>query len=190
MVSGRSLFNKYRKIISRITYYFSLCGKDFNKYMLIKCRNVTGRKGLLLRYIAIKNLTHSCGDNVSVHPGVYLYNIEKLSLGSNISIHPMCYIDALGGIRIGDNVSIAHRSSILSTNHTWDDASIPIKYNRIIQKETIIEDDVWIGCDSKILAGVHINSRSVIAAGAVVNKNIPKNTLAAGIPAKFLKPVN
>ena len=121
--------------------------------------------------------------------GVFLHNIDNMTIGSNISIHPMCYIDATGGLTIGNDVSIAHSTSILTTEHTWNDGSIPIKYNEVIMKNVIIENDVWIGCGCRILSGVTIKNRSIIAAGAVVVRNVSKNTIVGGIPSKLIKKI-
>ncbi|MCF6294478.1 MAG: acyltransferase [Flavobacteriaceae bacterium] len=148
-----------------------------------------GNLGLLLRYIAFKNLAKQCGENVSIQQGVYLKGIHKISIGSNVSIHSMCYLDGTGGLKIGNNVSIAHASTIMTTSHTWRDLKIPIKYNEATEAPVIIKDDVWIGCGCRILSGVTINTRSIIAAGAVVTKNIESNSISGGVPAKFLKEI-
>lgn len=108
-------------------------------------------------------------------------------MGNNVSIHDFCYIDAVGGITVGDNVSIAHGSSLISFNHGWNDASLPIKYNPVTQAPIVIEDDVRVGCGVRIMPGVVLGSRSVIAAGSVVVKDVPPNTLVGGIPAKVIK---
>lgn len=98
-------------------------------------------------------------------------------------------MEAYGGISIGNDVSIAHNVSILSVNHSWTEQSLPIKYNPIISGPVVIGDDVWIGCGCRIMANVEIDNRSVIAAGAVVTKNVPSNTIVAGVPAKALKEI-
>lgn len=108
-------------------------------------------------------------------------------MGNNVSVHPFCYIDGEGGIDIGNNVSIAHNVSILSFNHTWQNQSAPIKYNPKIYKPVQISDDVWIGCGVRIMAGVKISKRCVIAAGSVVTKDCSENGLYGGIPAKLIK---
>ena len=99
----------------------------------------------------------------------------------------MCYIDAEGGIEIGNNVSIAHRSTILSSNHGYTDPIIPIKYQEMTLAKTIILDNVWIGCGCTILAGVEIGSGTVIGANSIVTKSIPENSVAIGSPAKRIK---
>jgi len=125
--------------------------------------------------------------NVYFGSRVVFKNIQNSHIGENVSIHDFCYVDALGGIDIGDNVSIAHSSSIITFNHTWDDLSLPIKYNPVEFGKVIIKNDVWIGCGVRIMPGVVIGERSVIAAGAVVVKDVPPRSVVAGVPAKLIK---
>lgn len=186
-MTGRESFNRYNRIIHNLSSFFSLFGRRINYFLLKFFRDTNGKLGLLLRYIFLKNTAEYIGENVSVQPGVYLLNIEKLRLGNNVSIHPMCYLDAGGGIEIGNDVSIAHACSILSTNHDWVDKTIPIKYNTVTYGRVKINNDVWVGCAVRILAGVEIGSRTIIAAGAVVNKDVQANTIVGGVPAKFIK---
>ena len=156
-------------------------------YSLFK--NTEGGIGLIIRYLCIKKIAMKCGTNIAVFPRCELKHIEKMSFGDNVSIHTMCYIDAIGGVSIGNNVSIAHASSLVSFNHTYDDPTKPIKYNPSVYGKIVINDDVWIGCGCRILAGVEISKRVVIAAGAVVNKNVDGNSLYAGVPAKKIKSI-
>lgn len=186
-MTGRESFNKFNRIIQILSGFFSIFGRRFNYFLLKFFRHTNGKIGLLLRYVFLKNTAEYIGQNVSIQPGVYLLNIGKLRLGNNVSIHPMCYLDAAGGIEIGNDVSIAHASSILSTNHDWIDATIPIKYNKVTPGKVYINDDVWIASGVRILAGTKIGNRCVIAAGAVVNKSVMANTLVGGIPAKVIR---
>ena len=143
-----------------------------------------GQFGLLLRYSILKNIVASCGDNVYIGQNVEIRNPHLLNIGDNVSIHRGCYIDAIGGIDIGSNVSIAHQTSLVSFNHTWENPDIPIKYNEISKGKIIIEDDVWIGCGCRILANVTIKSRSIIAAGAVVTSDVPSKCIVGGSPQR------
>jgi len=188
-MAGRDTFRKFKGIIAVMVGFHRLLPGKINYYMLRGLRNFNGRPGLLLRYVLLKSLAKSCGDNVSVQPGVYLFNIDKMEIGSNVSIHPMCYLDAAGGISIGDNVSIAHASSVLSVNHTWDDPALPIKYNPEAFAKTVIGNDVWIGSGVRILAGVEIPARTVVAAGAVLSKSPETNGVYGGVPARLIKAI-
>ncbi|MCJ7933010.1 MAG: acyltransferase [Chryseobacterium sp.] len=186
-MTGRDQFKKFESIIKLLITLFSLLGKGGNYFLLKSFRNTNGKVGLLLRYIFVKNIAKKAGTNVSIQPGVFIFNLENIEFGDNISIHPMCYIEGAGGVKIGNDVSIAHSTTLISTNHTWKDTTIPIKYNPETLGPICIEDDVWIGCGVRVLSGVTICKRSIVAAGAVVNKSFSEKLLIGGIPAKIIK---
>ena len=68
-----------------------------------------------------------------------------------------------------------HISTLITTNHTWNDTTIPIKYNEVSKGKIVIKDDVWIGCGVRVLSNVTIKQRSVVAAGSIVVKDIFHN---------------
>lgn len=189
MSTGREKFKNNKRLIKVFVKLFRLLPKSFVLYMWNCTANHSQIFFVGIRYIILKSLVKSCGDNVKIGTNVQILGWEKLSIGTNVSIHSNCYIDAYGEIEIRDNVSIAHNSTILSTNHGWSDLSLPIKYNPMIPEKVIVYDDVWIGCGCRILAGVKIESRSVVAAGAVVNKDVKHRTIVGGIPAKVIKEI-
>lgn len=187
--SGRDKFRKSRVVILICVKLVSILPRFIRVFLW----DLTSRYSQVLfigfRYIILRSMIKRCGDNIRIGTNVQIINWEQLCIGSNVSIHANCYIDAAGGVEIGNEVSIAHNSSILSTNHQWDDVSIPIKYNKVIFDKVVINDDVWIGCGCRILAGVVILQRSIIAAGAVVNKNIDSHVIVGGVPAKKIKDI-
>jgi|SRR5690606_2734508 len=187
--TGREKFQKFKLIINFTSSILRLFGKRINLILLKFFRNTNGPIGLVLRYIFLKNCAQKVGDNVSIHPCVFLFNLNHVVIGDNVSIHPLCYLDGFGGLEIGSNVSIAHNCSILTTNHQWSDLNLPIKYNKEVTGKVVIKDDVWLGCGVRILAGVNINSRSILAAGAVVTKDVESNSIYAGVPAKKIKDI-
>ncbi|KAA5539347.1 acyltransferase [Roseiconus nitratireducens] len=142
--------------------------------------------GAGIRYLYLKRLARHVGDNVMLNTGVHVKHWEGLELGSNITVQQNCYLDAEGGITIGDEVSIAHQSSILSFEHTWDDPELPIKSNPRRTAPVVIGDDVWIGCGVRILSGAVIGRRTVVAAGAVVRRGEIGGAIYGGVPAKRL----
>ncbi|MBQ9674335.1 MAG: acyltransferase [Bacteroidaceae bacterium] len=180
----RGHYNTLTSIAYRVLAFFP---KSIAKVLYSLVRNTGGRIPMGIRYICIKRLAESCGQNVAIFPYVTLKHIDRMRFGNNVSIHTMCYFDGLGGIEIGDNVSIAHQSSLVSFDHTYLDSSTPIKYNQVEKGKIVVNDDVWIGCGCRILKGVIIHSRSVIAAGAVVTKDVEAHSLYGGIPAKRIK---
>jgi len=188
-MTGREKFSRYNFVINSLVSFFKLFGKRGNTFFLLFFRNTSGTIGILLRYIFVKNIARKTGNNLAVYPGVYLFNLQNVEFGDNVSIHPMCYIEGLGGVYIGNDVSVAHSSTLISTNHSWDNLDLPIKYNPATFGKIVIENDVWVGCGVRILAGVKIYKRSVIAAGAVVNKSFEEHSLIGGVPAKILKKI-
>ena len=189
-MKGREISRKYKMILSAFVAIISILPYSFRLWMFAFVRNVKGYLGIALRYVIISTLAKRIGKNVCIKEGVIIYNIKELSVGDNVSIHPMCYIDAIGGISIGNNVSIAHNSSIISFNHTYDITNIAIKYNPLKFANIIINDDVWIGCGVRIMAGVEIGSRVIVGAGAVVTSNLMDHALYAGVPAKYIKSIS
>lgn len=152
-------------------------------------RKTKGNKGLAIRYVLIRTLVNKCGKNVSIQPDVYIFNPQNLSLGNNVSIHPMTYIECgkNGKIHIGDDVSIAHGVTILAENHIYSALDIPIKDQGLIENETIIENNVWIGAKATILSGRKVAKGCVIGANCVVTKDTIENTVVAGNPGKIIK---
>jgi len=142
-----------------------------------------------LKYIIALRLAKKIGKNVYFGKNLEVKYFENLEIGDNVSIHKDCYIDAIGGLEIGNDVSIAHNSSILTFEHSWSEMGKPIKYNRLILSPVLIKSDVWIGCGVRILSGITIERRSIIAAGSIVNRDVLNNTLVAGVPAKIIKEI-
>jgi len=184
---GREFFNKYNFLIRIIEYFFSFLPHYAKEVLWTITDSWRGKPGVLIRYIIAKTSAKSCGEVVYIGPYVEIRQWKNLQLGSYISIHRGCYIDASGGITIEDNVSIAHGTSILSFDHQWTDPSLPIRDNTVKFSSVHIMNDVWIGCSCQIMAGVTIKSRSVVAAGAVVVKDVDKNSIVGGVPARCLK---
>lgn len=142
-----------------------------------------------MRYTLLKSIAKHVGDNVAIFPGSFILNPQELVLGSNISIQPMCYIDATGGVVIEDSVSIAHSSTIMSSDHSFDCGVVPIKEQPLKLGRVVIEHDTWIASHCSILQGCHIPYGTVIAAGAIVTKSLvmTPECVWGGVPAKFIK---
>jgi len=189
MNRGREKFNKYKKVIFFISGLFAILPLRIRIKLLEQFRMVKGVKGLVTRYILLKSIARKCGDNVSIHPSVYLLNPQNLSIGNNVSIHPMCYIEcgAKGTVIIGNDVSIAHGTTIMASSHVYSNIDIPIKDQPVEFKSVEICDNVWIGAKATILYGRTIRSGSIVGAHALVVNDVLENTIVGGIPAKVIK---
>jgi len=188
-MTGREKFKRNQKSIFFFTKIIKILPQSIRVFLWDWSNGYSQVLFIGLRYVLLKTLIKHCGNNVRIGTNVQIVNWKGLEIGDNVSIHANCYLDAAGEIKIGNNVSIAHSTSILSTNHNWVDLSIPIKYNTVIFSKVFIEDDVWLGCGCRILAGVKISVRSIVAAGAVVSKSIESNSIYGGIPARLIKKI-
>lgn len=124
-----------------------------------------------------------CGDNVDI--GRHAKLSPHISIGNNSGIGDNCYLQ--GRVTLGENVMMAPHVAIIAVNHKHDRTDIPMNEQGTIEKEVIINNDVWIGYGAKILAGVNIGTGVIIGAGAVVTKDVPDYAVVGGVPAKIIK---
>jgi acetyltransferase-like isoleucine patch superfamily enzyme len=138
------------------------------------------------RFLKIMGAT--IGKNPVIYQGVWIDNPRKIILGDNVDLSKDVTITTSGEVIIGDNVLIGYGSKILSANHIIPkEKSLPIRLSGHELKQVIIEDDVWICSNVVVIPGVKIGKGSVIAAGAVVTKDVPPYCIYGGVPAKLIK---
>jgi len=143
-------------------------GKLFNKIRIY----------FLRRFIKI-------GNNCRIQSRVYFGDGNNVSIGNNCRINDDCKLD---NVSIGDYVMIARKTQILGKMHRFDDINKPMLLQKgSIQKQTIIEDNVWIGLNVVVMPGVHIAKGSIIAAGAILTKDTVPYGIYGGVPAKLIK---
>jgi len=95
----------------------------------------------------------------------------------------------IGPVTIGSHVNLAQGITITALNHNFGDKSQRIDDQGVSTDPVIVGDDIWIGANAVILPGVNIGHHSVVAAGAVVTKDVPPHSLVAGVPAKIIKEI-
>lgn len=93
----------------------------------------------------------------------------------------------IGPVTIGNHVNLAQGITVTALNHNYSDTTKRIDEQGVSTKPVIIGDDVWIGANAAVLPGVTIGSHVVVAAGAVVTKDVPENTIVGGVPAQIIK---
>lgn len=96
----------------------------------------------------------------------------------------------IGPVQIGNDVMFAQNIVLSGLNHGYEDVSVVPHKQKVSTAPIIIEDEVWLGANVVVVAGVTIGKHSVVAAGAVVTKSIPAYSVAVGNPAKVLKQYN
>ena len=112
-------------------------------------------------------------------------NRGRVVIGSDSWLGPHCAVHGNGGVSIGNNVMIASHCAINTVSHHSERQDIPMSEQGIFCDPVVIEDDVWIGVGAIILQGVRIGRGSIVAAGALVNRNLPPGTVAMGVPARM-----
>jgi|GEM_PF-66702 len=156
-------------------------------------RNFVAEDGCEIQGLARRGLRF--GDNVTVGAlsmirpsGYYGREIgEGLVVGDRSNIGPYCYLGASGGITIGNDVMMGPRVSLFAENHNFARTDIPMRDQGVTRLAIVVEDDCWLASGSVILAGVTIGRGSIIAAGAVVTRDIPPWSIAVGNPARVLR---
>jgi acetyltransferase-like isoleucine patch superfamily enzyme len=121
-----------------------------------------------------------------IFPPFYTNFGQFIALGKNVFINHLCSFLDLGGITIEDNVLIGPRVNLITENHPLD----PADRQALLLKPILIKRNAWIGAGATILPGVTIGENAVVAAGAVVSKDVPANTVVGGVPAKVIKTIS
>lgn len=122
-------------------------------------------------------------ESTTIFPPFYTNFGRFISLGKNVFINHACSFLDIGGIIIEDDVQIGPRVNIISENHPLD----PSDRKALIPEPVVIRRNAWIGAGATILPGITIGENAIVAAGAVVSRNAPANTVVAGTPAKVVK---
>jgi maltose O-acetyltransferase len=167
--------------MKRIFYYLYVY---FATFLPNSDSRVIGKPCRKIRGFLFNRITDSNGINVNIQRKSFFS--ANVKLGNNSGIGYRCYIQ--GPTLIGNNVMMAPEVLIYTINHETSNIEIPMCQQGITSPKTVqIEDDVWIGTRAIILPGVTIGNGSIIAAGAVVTKDVPPYTVVGGNPAKILR---
>ncbi|MFB7892083.1 acyltransferase [Microbacterium sp. NPDC056044] len=141
-----------------------------------------GEQCFLSELASIDNDVLRLGDRTYVAAGAYLTG--DLRAGADCSINP--YTVIRGRVTMGDGVRIGAHTSILGFNHSMESGT-PVFRQPLTSKGIEIGDDVWIGSHVVILDGVRVGSHSVLAASAVITKDVPAGAVVGGNPARFIR---
>ncbi|MGX7112573.1 sugar O-acetyltransferase [Gemella cuniculi] len=139
------------------------------------------------REIALQELFGSVGENSSVLPMFNCDNGKNIHVGKNFLANYNVTILDVAPVHIGDYVMIAPNVLITTVNHPESPSGR--RKHLGVAKPVKIGDDVWIGANVTILPGVKIGNNVIVAAGAVITKNIPDNVIVGGVPAKVIKKI-
>ncbi|HWS36586.1 MAG TPA: acyltransferase [Actinoplanes sp.] len=142
-----------------------------------------GERAFVSELASVANDYLELGDRGYIAAGAYLTG--ELTTGRDCTINP--YTVVRGTVTFGSAVRVGAHTSILGFNHTMSDPDVEVFRQPLTVKGITVGDDVWIGSHAVILDGVRIGDKSVIAAGAVVTKDVPAGAIVGGNPAKLLR---
>ena len=138
-----------------------------------------------LRKIMSRLIGKKVDDTFRLFPPFYTDFGKNITIGKNVFINSGCHFQDQGGITIGDGTLIGHNVVLATINHDLD----PKKERKNHYAPIKIGKNVWIGSNATVLPGVTIGNWAVVAAGAVVTKDIPDMTVVGGVPAKLIKTI-
>ena len=136
-----------------------------------------------LRTLMSELVGYEVDEGFGLFPPIYSDFGRNIKLGRNVFINSGCCFQDQGGIELGDGCMIGHQVVIATLNHDL----MPERRASMIPAKVTLGRNVWVGAHATILPGVTIGDNSVVAAGAVVTKDVPANCVAAGVPARVVK---
>ncbi|MBP6181262.1 sugar O-acetyltransferase [Flavobacterium sp.] len=138
-----------------------------------------------IREVLSKIIGKQISENTTIFAPFYTNFGRHIQLGENVFINHGCSFLDMGGITIENDVMIGPKVNLITENHPVD----PQKRKNLDLKSIVIKKNVWIGAGAIILPGVTIGENSIVAAGAVVNRDVPSNVIVGGVPAKMIKSI-
>jgi maltose O-acetyltransferase len=144
---------------------------------------IFGKTFNAVRVACVRRFVARCGNGLQIGPDVVLSRTS--AIGSRVTINENC---SLQGCEIGDDALIAPWCYVVTRNHRFDDLEIPISaqgYGE--ERPPRIGRDVWIGARVMLLPGISVGDGAIVAAGAVVTRDVPPRAIVAGVPARVLR---
>ena len=125
-------------------------------------------------------------DTLRVFPPFYSDFGKNIHVGEHVFINACCHFQDHGGVTLGDGCQIGHNVVFATLNHGLEPADCGTTYPAPI----VLGRNVWVGSNATILQGVTIGDNAVVAAGAVVSRDVPANTIVGGVPARIIKRID
>lgn len=138
-----------------------------------------------LRQMMSRLIGKRVDDTFRMFPPFYTDFGKNIKIGKNVFFNSGCHFQDQGGIEIGDGTLIGHQVVIATLNHDPD----PEKRGDMFPRPVKIGAKVWIGSHATLLPGVTVGEGAIVAAGAVVTRDVPPRSVVAGVPARVIKSI-
>jgi acetyltransferase-like isoleucine patch superfamily enzyme len=149
-------------------------------------RSLPGPEGIFLRGLVFSLLLKEARSMPYIYPGVYLTHTYGIRMGRSVALNTGVILDGRGGITIGDNVLIGPYVAISSSTHQYAQVDLPMNALDHVMQPVVLENDIWVGAHAFIRGGIRIGTGVVIAAGAVVVRDVPEYKIVGGVPAQVM----
>ena len=138
-----------------------------------------------LRALMSRLVGYRVDDGFRLFPPVYTDFGKNIKVGKDVFVNSGCCFQDQGGVTLGDGCLVGHNVVFATLDHD----KRPGRRGDMTAAPIVVGKDVWIGAHATILKGVTIGDGAIVAAGAVVTRDVPPNTIAAGVPARVVKTI-
>ena len=139
-----------------------------------------------MQYVTIMSPQNlSIGNNVLFNIGVHIQASADITIGDNTHFAPYCIL--YGPLEVGNKCAVAAHTVFASIGHTYDQPNTPFVDLPAMAEKIVLEDNVWIGANASIIAGVRIGTGSIVGAGAVVTHDVEPYSIVGGVPARLIR---
>jgi acetyltransferase-like isoleucine patch superfamily enzyme len=180
--------NDRTRIIPRRTPESAAMSAEVKRAMAITANlnRLTYNDAVEVRALFSELIGRKVDDSFLLIPPFYATGGADIRIGRNVFVNQNCTFYDLGGLDIADDVMIGPNVSLITSGH-------PVEPSRrrafTIAQPIVIERNVWIGAGATIIGGVTVGENSVVAAGSVVTRSVPPNTLVGGNPARVIRSI-
>ncbi len=157
-------------------------GKRINK-IINTILFIIGRTRAFFWSFLLKNIGHS----VDIMSGVIIMSPQNVQIGHDVLLNAGTKIGGQKGVRIGNYVQLSYNVNLVSENHAYHNPSLPIKTQGYFGGPIDIGSDVWVGANAVILPNIKIGKGAIVAANAVVTKDVEPYAIVGGVPARLIK---